>query len=98
MNNRERSHTDLQSNSLLRTEPQNEGEPNRSSNQDPKLLIKASYECIKKILDLDTQSTIADINLLETINNSSTLKYRDVESYVNTILEDSETVKQKGKH
>ncbi|GMG39199.1 unnamed protein product [Ambrosiozyma monospora] len=48
--------------------------------QDPKKLIKASFECIKKIMELDTQSTIADLTLLETINSSSILKFKDIET------------------
>lgn len=63
-----------------------------ASKQDPKKLIGASYECIKKILELDTQSTIIDMNMMESINNAAILKYRDVESYVDSIEKDAAVV------
>ncbi|GME84288.1 unnamed protein product [Ambrosiozyma monospora] len=61
--------------------------------QDPKKLIKASFECIKKIMELDTQSTIADLTLLETINSSSILKFKDIETYIDALLKDSLSIK-----
>ncbi|ODV86481.1 hypothetical protein CANARDRAFT_190362, partial [[Candida] arabinofermentans NRRL YB-2248] len=57
--------------------------------QDPKKLIRASYECVKKIIELDTMSTIADFNLLESINNSSTLKYKELDTYMDKMVTNS---------
>lgn len=62
--------------------------------KDPKALVKASYECVQKILELDTQNTVCELNGMETINNGALLKYRDVVSYCSTLKKDSDAIKE----
>lgn len=60
----------------------------------PSKLIAECYASIKKILDLDAKSTIADMSTLEAVNTSATLKYRDLEVYVKKLLKDSQEAKE----
>ncbi|KAG7829164.1 hypothetical protein KL920_002957 [Ogataea angusta] len=60
-----------------------------ASSNDLRQLIRNSYECMRKILELDTQSTLTNFNVMETLNNSTILRYRELEPYLDSL--ESET-------
>ncbi|KAG7880977.1 hypothetical protein KL905_002157 [Ogataea polymorpha] len=62
-----------------------------ASSNDLRQLIRNSYECMRKILELDTQSTLTNFNVMETLNNSTILRYRELEPYLDSL--ESETSK-----
>ncbi|KAG0682455.1 hypothetical protein C6P40_001491 [Pichia californica] len=61
---------------------------------DPQTSIKVAYECVKKILELDTENVVSDLNVMESINNVSILRFRDLELYCADMKANSEIVKQ----
>ncbi|KAG7798075.1 hypothetical protein KL929_002040 [Ogataea haglerorum] len=62
-----------------------------ASSNDLRQLIRNSYECMRKIMELDTQSTLTNFNVMETLNNSAILRYRELEPYLDSL--ESETSK-----
>ncbi|KAH3662452.1 hypothetical protein OGAPHI_005704 [Ogataea philodendri] len=60
-----------------------------SSSNDSRTLIRTSYECLRRILEIDTQSTLAQLNLMESLNNSAILKYKEIETYLDGLETDT---------
>lgn len=63
---------------------------------DPKRAIKVAYECVKKILELDTENVVSDLNIMESVNNMSILRFRDLELYCSEMAANSDMIKQAG--
>lgn len=63
----------------------------------PRKAIGESYECLKKIVDLDTKSTTTALGVPEAANNAAILKYRDLEGYIDELVENCDSVRQSGK-
>ncbi|OWB63706.1 hypothetical protein B5S29_g4708 [[Candida] boidinii] len=66
----------------------------KSARQDPRVLIQVSYECLKKILELDAQSTSSDLNLIESLNTSIALRYKDLQPYFEDLTDNSIKIKE----
>lgn len=66
----------------------------KSARQDPRVLIQVSYECLKKILELDAQSTSSDLNLIESLNTSIALRYKDLQPYLEDLTDNSIKIKE----
>ncbi|ODV93457.1 hypothetical protein PACTADRAFT_52042, partial [Pachysolen tannophilus NRRL Y-2460] len=54
----------------------------------PQVLISESFESIKKIIELDIDSSLVDLSSLENLNNTASLKYKSFEKTFNEIDED----------
>lgn len=61
--------------------------------EDHKNNIKIIYECMKKILELDTENVVSNLNIMESVNNVLILNFRDLELYCSEMKENSETIK-----
>lgn len=61
---------------------------------DPQTSIKVAYECMKRILELDTENIVSDLNVMESINNVSILRFRDLESYCSEMKANSEIIRK----
>lgn len=53
---------------------------------------KIAYECISKIIELDTENVVSELSMLESVNNSSILKFRDLGMYSQDVLANTVTV------
>lgn len=56
--------------------------------------IRIAYECIRRILELDTQDVAREISLMEEINNNATPKFRDLESYASEMKIESDVIRE----
>lgn len=65
-----------------------------SLRDDPQTSIKVAYECVKKILELDTENVVSDLNVMESVNNVSILRFRDLELYCSEMKANSEIIKK----
>lgn len=61
---------------------------------DPQTSIKVAYECVKKILELDTENVVSDLNIMESVNNVSILRFRDLELYCSDMKANSEIIRK----
>jgi hypothetical protein len=66
----------------------------RNAQNDPKKAIRTVYECIRKILEIDTENVVSDLNVMESVNNVAILRFRDLGSYINELHEDSKLVQE----
>lgn len=65
-----------------------------SLKDDPQTSIKVAYECVKRILELDTENVVSDLNVMESVNNVSILRFRDLELYCSEMKANSEIIKK----
>lgn len=63
-------------------------------NEDPRRAIKVAYECTRKIIELDTENVVSELNVIESVNNVAILKFRDLSSYCKDIETNSEDIKK----
>lgn len=65
-----------------------------SLKDDPRTSIKVAYECVKRILELDTENVVSDLNVMESVNNVSILRFRDLELYCSEMKANSEIIRK----
>lgn len=65
-----------------------------SLKDDPQTSIRIAYECVKKILELDTDNVVSDLNIMESVNNVSILRFRDLELYCSDMKANSEIIRK----
>lgn len=65
-----------------------------SLKDDPRTSIKVAYECVKRILELDTENVVSDLNVMESVNNVSILRFRDLELYCSEMKGNSEIIRK----
>ncbi|CDK24835.1 unnamed protein product [Kuraishia capsulata CBS 1993] len=57
-------------------------------------LVKESFECERKILELDAQTIVADLNMMEAINTDAVLRYRAYEKQLNALSDSGSKIRQ----
>ena len=54
--------------------------------------IQVAQECVRRIVELDTENAVGELNIMESTNNVALLKFRDVAHYTGELHKNSSLV------